>query len=129
MNKIGETKRMAMKRRTLIDGKLKEILLLSFLALTLIFAAWKIFDTDESGEMVTAVSGSESERKVSRLLQEIDGVGEADVMICETEEGVQSVVVVCEGAKDLQVIINVREAVAAALGTEEKAVKIYLKKV
>ncbi len=129
MNKIGETKRMAMKRRTLIDGKLKDILLLSVLALTLIFAAWKIFDTDESVETLNAVSGSESERKVSLLLQEIDGVGEADVMICETEEGVQSVVVVCEGAKDLQVIINVREAVAAALGTEEKAVKIYLKKV
>ena len=129
MNKIGETKRMAMKRRTLIDGKLKDILLLSVLALTLIFAAWKIFDTDESVETLNAVSGSESERKVSRLLQEIDGVGAADVMICETEEGVQSVVVVCEGAKDLQVIINVREAVAAALGTEEKAVKIYLKKV
>ena len=129
MNKIGETKRMAMKRRTLIDGKLKDILLLSVLALALIFAAWKIFDTDESVETLNAVSGSESERKVSRLLQEIDGVGAADVMICETEEGVQSVVVVCEGAKDLQVIINVREAVAAALGTEEKAVKIYLKKV
>lgn len=120
---------MPMKRRTLIDGKLKDILLLSVLALTLIFAAWKIFDTGESVEALTAVSGSESERKVSRLLQEIDGVGAADVMICETEEGVQSVVVVCEGAKDLQVIINVREAVAAALGTEEKAVKIYLKKV
>lgn len=129
MNKIGEIKRMAMKRRTLIDGKLKDILLLSVLALALIFAAWKIFDTDESVETLNAVSGSESERKVSRLLQEIDGVGAADVMICETEEGVQSVVVVCEGAKDLQVIINVREAVAAALGTEEKAVKIYLKKV
>ena len=118
-----------MKRRTIVDGKLKDILLLSILALTLIFAAWKIFYTNESGETATAVSGSESERKVSRLLQEIDGVGDADVMICETEDGVQSVVVVCEGAKDLQVVINVREAVAAALGTEEKAVKIYLKKV
>ena len=129
MNKIGEKQGTSMKRRAILDGKLKEILLLSVLALTLIFAAWKIFYTDESGEAATAVSGSESERKVSRLLREIDGVGEADVMICETEDGVQSVVVVCEGAKDLQVVINVREAVAAALGTEEKSVKIYLKKV
>lgn len=129
MNKIGEKQGTTVKRRALIDGKLKDILLLSVLALTLIFAAWKIFDTDESGEVVSGVLGSENERKVSRLLQEIDGVGDAEVMICETEDGVQSVVVVCEGAKDLQVVINVREAVAAALGTEEKAVKIYLKKV
>lgn len=129
MNKIGEKQGAPMRKRTLIDGKFKEIFLLSVLALTLIFAAWKIFYTDESGESPTAVSGSESERKISCLLQEIDGVGDADVMICETEDGVQSVVVVCEGARDLQVVINVREAVAAALGTEEKAVKIYLKKV
>ena len=129
MNNIAENRKTPIKRRTLFDGKLKEILLLSVLALTLIFAAWKVFYTDESGGTASVVSGSESERKVSRLLQEINGVGEAEVMICETEEGVQSVVVVCEGAKDLQVVMNVREAVAAALGTEEKAVKIYLKKV
>ncbi len=129
MNKIGEKKETSVKRRTLIEGRLKEILLLCVLAFVLIFAAWKIFYAEESGGVANTVSASESERKVSRLLQEIDGVGEADVMICETEDGVQSVVVVCEGAKDLQVMMNVREAVAAALGTEEKAVKIYLKKV
>ena len=129
MNKVVENQRMPMKRRTLIDGKLKDILLLSILALVLIFAAWKIFDTDESEERITVASGSENEQKICRLLQEIEGVGDADVMICETEDGVQSVVVVCDGARDLQVIINVREAVAAALGTDEKAVKIYLKKV
>ena len=44
-----------MKRRTIVDGKLKDILLLSILALTLIFAAWKIFYTNESGETATAV--------------------------------------------------------------------------
>ena len=62
------------------------------------------------------------------LLNEINGVGEVDVMIHETEEGVQSVVVVCEGAENLLVNMHIREAVAAALGTDEKSVKIYLKK-
>ncbi len=116
-----------LRKKSLLSGKIKDVLLLSALALVLLFSAWKIFYTDEKEETVS-VSGSESEQKISRLLQEMDGVGNANVMICETEEGVQSVVVVCDGAKDLQVIINVREAVAAALGTEEKAVKIYLKK-
>lgn len=128
MNKIVEKKALPPERRTRIDGRLKDIFLLSVLAFVLLFAAWKIFYTNEDEEAASAVSGSDNEQKISRLLEEIDGVGDANVMICETEEGVQSVVVVCEGARDLQVVINVREAVAAALGTEEKAVKIYLKK-
>ena len=128
MNKLVKQQKTPIKRGAFLDRKLKDVFILSILALTLIFAAWKIFYVGENENVASVLSGSESERKVSRLLQEIDGVGEAEVMICETEEGVQSVVVVCDGANDLQVVINVREAVAAALGTEEKAVKIYLKK-
>ena len=62
------------------------------------------------------------------MLQEIDGVGDASVIVYEKEDEIESVVVVCEGANNLRVVLNVREAVASALGTEEKAVKIYLKK-
>lgn len=127
MNKTIQ-KAPSVKKRPLIHGKIKDVLLLSVLALTLIFSAWKIFYNDEDDERASVLSESESERKVSRLLQEIDGVGDANVMICETEEGVQSVVVVCDGADNFYVVMRVREAVAAALGTEEKAVKIYLKK-
>lgn len=115
------------KRKGFWSGKIKDVLLLSVLALILLFAVWKIFYTEDENSL-KSVSASETEDKISRLLSEINGVGEADVMICETEDGVQSVVVVCEGANDLQVVMDVREAVAAALGTEEKAVKIYLKK-
>ena len=110
-----------------VDGRVKDFLLLSSLAIVLIFAAWQIFHTEETGEAV-AVGASEAETKVMRLLEEIDGVGDANVIVYETEGGAKSVVVVCEGANDLRVVMNVREAVAAALGTEEKAVKIYLKK-
>lgn len=126
-NKTINTETQTVRKRNIFDGKIKEILLISVLALTLVFAVWKVF-YDGDTKNVISVSGSETEQKISLLLKEIDGVGEANVMIYETEEGVKSVVVVCEGARDLQVVMNVREAVAAALGTEEKAVKIYLKK-
>ncbi|MBR4942709.1 MAG: hypothetical protein IKZ28_01650, partial [Clostridia bacterium] len=62
-----------------------------------------------------------------RLLEEIEGVGDASVIVYENE-GTKNVVVVCEGGRDLQVIMNVRAAVASALGTDEKSVKIYQKK-
>ena len=126
-NKTINTETQTVRKRNIFDGKIKEILLISVLALTLVFAVWKVF-YDGDTKNVISVSGSETEQKISLLLKEIDGVGEANVMICETEEGVKSVVVVCEGARDLQVVMNVREAVAAALGTQQQAVKIYLKK-
>ena len=110
-----------------LDGRIKDILLLFFLAITLIFAASQIFREDESEDALN-VNLSDSESRVIRLLEEIDGVGEASVIVCEAEDGKKSVVVVCEGAKNLLVVMNVREAVAAALGTEQNAVKVYQKK-
>ncbi len=106
-------------------GKGKDILIMAVLAIILFYTAWKIFQEDGEKETLAL---SESEVKVARLLQEIEGVGEASVVVCEDEDGVKSVVVVCEGANDLQVVMNVREAVAAALNTQLKSVKIYLKK-
>ncbi len=108
------------------SGRVKDVLLFGCLALVLVYAAWKVFDDQPSEKADLPLS--ETEIKVMRLLEEIDGVGEASVVVCESEEGVQSVVVVCEGARNFQVVIDVREAVAAALGTSPKSVKVYLKK-
>ena len=110
------------------NGRIRDILLLSALALLLVFAVWKIFYTGDTKNVSSMTGGSESEQRLCSLLKEIDGVGEVNVMICESEDGVESVVVVCEGANDLRVNMNIREAVAAALGTDEKSVKIYLMK-
>jgi hypothetical protein len=107
--------------------KIKDIALLAILAFILLFASWKIFYTGEEKSVSTSAL-TDNEKKISALLQEIEGVGEASVMICETEEGVLGAVVVCEGAKNIRVNMDIREAVATALGTKESAVKIYLKK-
>lgn len=114
------------KASLLWSEKGKDILLILGIALIIFVAAQFVFK-EETASPAASV-GSEMEIRVCRLLEEINGVGEAEVMICETEEGVQSVVVVCEGAKDLQVLLNIREAVSAALGTNQSAVKVYLKK-
>ncbi len=121
-----ENAQLSFWKRLFQKGKLRDILLIALLALVLIFAVWRIFYKDDGEESAAALS--ENEKKVARLLEQMEGVGAAEVMICETEEGVESVVVVCEGAQNLQVIVDVREAVAAALGTQPKSVKVYLKK-
>ena len=121
-----KTKKSAVSK--FVSARRKELLILLAVAALLGFAVWKIFGQSTDAQTNEAVSLNATEQKLCALLREMDGVGEADVMICESEDGVQSVVVVCDGADDLRVVINIREAVAAALGTEEKAVKIYLKK-
>ena len=109
-----------------IDGKIKDSIILAVLGVFVIVLAWQVFHTEE--ENSTPVFPTETEMKVVRLLQEIDGVGEANVIVYEKEGDIEGVVVVCEGANNLRVVMNVREAVAAALGTEEKCIKIYQKK-
>lgn len=107
--------------------KLREVVLFSILATFLLFAAWKVFgNADNSAKQTTALS--EMEKKLISILENIDGVGEADVMVSETEEGEKCAVIVCEGAENIRVLIAVREAAATALGTAQKNVKIYLKK-
>ena len=110
-----------------ISGKIKDIIILSVLAIALIFTAWMIFHAEEAQD-VASFQPTETEARVMQLLQEMDGVGDANVMIYETEEGIHSVAVVCEGANDFQVVMNIRSAVAAALGTKEKNIRVYLKK-
>ena len=108
--------------------RIKNLLLIGVLGVLLFSVAYSVFHGEEETQAVANTGMSELERKVSNILQEIDGVGEASVIVCEEEESVKSVVVVCEGANNLRVIMDVREAVAAALNTEQKLVKIYLKK-
>ena len=127
MNKNSNEKSKATNLLKRFDGKIKDWLLLGALGMLLIFTAWQVFHTGE-GEEAAAIYTTETETKVLRLLREIDGVGEANVIVYENGERVESVVVVCEGANNLRVVMNVREAVASALGTEQKSVKIYLKK-
>ena len=116
---------------------LRDVLLVSCLALLLVFAVWKIFYTPSSASRFSAgnagtsaaatESASEKEKSLAAFLSEMDGVGTAEVRICEDENGVMSVAVVCDGAKNILVNSNIREAVSAALGVDEKNVKIYPK--
>ena len=127
MNKVNCIKSKASRLLKRAEGKMKDISLLLVLGLVIVAGAWVVFHADDA-EKTVSVYATEAETKVARLLQEIDGVGEASVIVYEKDGDVENVVVVCEGAKDLRVVMNVREAVASALGTEQKSVKIYLKK-
>ena len=126
MNNMGRGNTAGVVVKRYLREKWKDRLLIGVIAIALLFAISRVFGGNK--EKTVASSMTETERKVSRLLQEIQGVGEAEVIVCETEDGTKNVVIVCDGAKNIRVILDVREAVAAALGTDENSVKIYQKK-
>ena len=122
-----ERTKLEKSEKSTISMRKKELFLLAVIGIILLLAIALVFG-DNKRTLNEAESLSDNEIKVCALLEQMQGVGDAHVMIYESADGVESVVIVCEGANDLQVIMNIREAVAAALGTQEKAVKIYLKK-
>ena len=115
-----------------LNGKWKDTIILILIALVLAIAVWQVFGGDsktQEGVISTSeLSKSEEEIKLMGFLSQMQGVGEVDVMIYQTDEGEKSVVIVCDGAEDIQVQMHIREATATALGTTQQAIKIYLKK-
>ena len=103
----------------------KEIVLIGGLAILLIIACWQVFIKEDV--VNTAVPSSAEETRLKEILEKIDGVGSAEVMISDGETNEKGVVIVCEGANNISVLIDVREAAATALGINQQNVKIYLK--
>lgn len=130
MNNIFSRTKEEGKKPPSLKGKvkIKELIFIAILAIILLFAVWKVFRGNGQQEENASLFATDNEKRVAHILEEIEGVGKAEVVVYEDENGVKSVVVVCEGANNFSVIMDIREAVAAALGTEEKAVKVYLKK-
>ncbi len=106
-------------------AKLIEVGLFVCLALVLCIAVWQAFFKEDK---TSHASESAEEAKLVAILENIAGVGETEVMIGVYENGERGVVIVCEGANSLSVLMDIREAASIALGIEPKNVKIYLKK-
>lgn len=104
------------------NKKFKEWLLpigLCVCALVLLFAAYRVFLSEESGGSFTA-----QEARLCSVLKSIDGVGRVKITI--NEEGEETfVVVVCDGANDYLVLSDVVRAVSAATGAKKENIVVY----
>ncbi len=110
------------KMKAFFRNKTVHIVLVCLLALLLLFAAYKVFaaPTQKSGYTPT-----EREERVIMLLEELDGVDGATVMITEEESVPVSAIVVFRGEDGFLVRMKVRQIAATALGIEEKNVVVY----
>lgn len=112
----------------IFKGRSKDVLILAVVGFGLLVAVWSVFQPTQTENSVATMNFSGEEDRLGYILSQMEGVGEAEVIICELADGEKGAVVLCEGANNFQVVINVREVVAAAIGTNAQNVKIYLKK-
>lgn len=104
----------------------KKIIIVVVLIIVLIGTIYFINKSGNTAATSAPVSGkSETEAKLTSILQRMDGVGEVDVMITESENGIEGVVVVCAGANNIMTKNDILNAVSTALKIDKKIIAIY----
>ena len=103
----------------------REWIIVLVLAAVLVVVLLSVFKREDSKNV--AISSTSMEERLETIVLEIGGFSTTQVMIGEDDDGIKSVVITCVGDKDLQAIMDVREAVATLVGTSESNVKIYFR--
>ncbi len=104
----------------------KNILIIAVLIVLLILAVVLINagSGDSAADSVDTLK-SEEEIKLTRIISELDGVGEAEVMITSDDGGIRGVVIVCEGADNIMVRSNILNVVSTALNIDKNNIAVY----
>lgn len=103
----------------------KIILVISALILALIIAV-VMLGGGISGDSVSDMQDkSSTEIKLEQILSSIEGVGDSRVMISESNEGIEGVVIVCRGADNIMVRNDIINAVSTALNVEKNNIAVY----
>ena len=115
--------------RKLLDyvKKNKKLIIVIALLIALICIVYFI-DFGKKGATATSsttTKKSETEVKLTAILSSIDGVGEADVMIHESNGAIVGVIIVCEGANNIMTRNDILNAVATALNVPKSIIAIY----
>lgn len=99
-----------------------KIVMIAVAALALLFACYKVFDSEDAGN--TAYSYTSEELRLVNLLSDIEGVGKVSVAI-HTQEEETCVVIVCDGADNMLVRADILRAAALATGASTSNILIY----
>ncbi len=107
----------------------KKIVIVIVLIVVLIAIIYFIKRSDsDSLETYAVAEKSATEAKLTTILSSIDGVGETDVMINESDGTIKGVIIVCEGADRIMVRNDILNAVATALNVDRSLIAVYAMK-
>lgn len=104
------------------NNKTVRILFICIAALFLLLAVWKVFF---GGDSASPYSQSEEEKRLCRLLESVEGVNGATVMITEEGGCAVSAVIVFNGADSLLTRMRVIDITASALNLAKGNILVY----
>ncbi len=100
----------------------KNILVIAAIVLALVILV-VVFNGSGEGEDGAAVS--DDEQRLQTILSHMEGVGESRVMISRGEDGIDGVVIVCDGAENIMTRSDILNAVSTALNIDKNIIAIY----
>lgn len=107
-------------------GKIKNLQLI--VAVFIIAVALIIYSNVASEKETEPVSVSsvmtEEEKRLSNVLENIEGAGQVEVMITRKDDEVVGILVIAEGADDISVQLKLQRATVSAMGVDKDVVEI-----
>lgn len=103
----------------------KKLIAVIALVVLLIVAVFLLFGDGKKQSSLSDSFRSDTELRLVALLESMDGVGDAEVMVTENDGDVTGVVVVCDGANSIVVRNDILNAVSTALDINKNIIAIY----
>ena len=119
----GELLRRIVGEKKLLTLVLMLLCGLALIGLSFVFAQ-QAENTQEYGRDVSYAAGGVEER-LARVLSQIAGAGQVEVLVTEGEQGVVGVLVVADGAQELSVRTELMRAAMTALDVPADAVEVF----
>lgn len=118
-------------RRIVGEKKLLTLVLMLLCGLALIGLSFAFTQqaekTQDYGRDVSYAAGGVEER-LARVLSQIAGAGQVEVLVTEGEQGVVGVLVVADGAQELSVRTELMRAAMTALDVPADAVEVFARR-
>ena len=102
----------------------KKLIIVVLLVALLVVIVFLFFGSEEESVLGDSMK-SDTELRLTALLERVDGVGDAEVMITENDGEITGVVVVCDGANSIMVRNDILNAVSTALNINKNNIAIY----
>ena len=102
----------------------KKLIIVVLLVALLVVIVFLFFGSEEESVLGDSMK-SDTELRLTALLERIDGVGDSEVMITENGGEITGVVVVCDGANSIMVRNDILNAVSTALNINKNNIAIY----
>lgn len=115
-------------KKLLNEKKLLTLILMLLCGAALVLLSFRMSENEDAHAQDIAYTEGSVEQRLSRVLSMIQGAGEVEVLVTQSESGVVGVLVVADGAQDLTVRTELMRAAMTALDIPAESVEVFARK-